>query len=115
MLSIFEFILLALATFRLMRLIAVDQITEKIRSYFLVEEENDLGGGTLEVIVRGKGKGLRHFIGERLACHWCVSVLSGVFLYTGFILYPAIFIHVIIIFAVAAVAGVLQTIVNYFI
>ena len=115
MLSVFEFILLALATFRLMRLVAVDQITEKFRSFFLVEEENDLGNGTVEIIVHGKGRGIRHFIGERLACHWCVSVLSGVFLYTGLILYPVIFIPIITVFAVSAVAGVIQTIVNYFI
>ncbi|WP_112179537.1 MULTISPECIES: DUF1360 domain-containing protein [Paraliobacillus] len=115
MLSVFEFILLGLATFRLARLFVYDQITTKFRLLFQMEEENVLHDGTVEIIISGKGTGIRRFIGELLACHWCVSVWFSVILYGGLLFFPFLFTPIVIIFSVAAISGIVQTITNYFI
>lgn len=115
MLSVFEFILLGLATFRLARLFVYDQITAKFRLLFQVEEENVLSDETVEIIVSGKGTGIRRFIGELLACHWCVSVWFSVILYGGLVFFPLVFTPLVIILSIAAISGIVQTVINYFI
>lgn len=115
MLSVFEFILLGLATFRLTRLAVYDQITTKFRSLFQVEEENVLCDGTIEIIVSGKGIGIRHFIGELLACHWCVSIWFSAILYGGLLFFPLVFTPIVIILSIAAISGIVQTLIDYFI
>lgn len=115
MLSVFEYVLLGLAVFRLMRLVTFDQVTDRLRGFFQVKEENDLGDGTIEIIVSGRGKGIRHFIGEMLTCHWCVSVWSSVLLYVGLLFLPVVFMPIVMILSIAAVSSILQTIVNYYI
>lgn len=113
MLSVFEFFLLGLATFRLARLFVYDQITTKFRALFQVEEENVQCDGTVEIIVSGKGTGIRQFIGELLACHWCVSIWFSGFLYGGLLFFPLVFTPLVIILSIAAISGIVQTLINY--
>ncbi|WP_255307098.1 DUF1360 domain-containing protein [Paraliobacillus sp. PM-2] len=104
----FEFTLLGLAAFRCMRLFAFDLVSIKLRQYFQVEEEHFLEDGTVEVIISGKGKGIRYIIGEMLACHWCVGMWSTIGLYTGYTLAPMIFTPIIVVLAIAALAGIIE-------
>ncbi len=66
--SIVEWLVLALAVFRLVRLFLFDEITRPVRSYFL--QENDE-----EVYISGSG--WRYVIGYLLTCHWCAGIWCG--------------------------------------
>ncbi len=110
-----SFVLLSLATFRLTRLIILDKITAFMRAPFFEVEEKDLPDGTVEETVMFKGSGLRRWLGELLRCHWCVGIWSAIFLFIGFHYFSTIFIPIIIILAVAAVASIIEVFVSYFI
>ncbi len=107
----FWFLLLGLASFRLTRLIVLDMITSFIRKPFMeeIEEKNDKG--EIEEYIVIKGTGLRGFVGELLSCYWCtgVWVTTGLFILVTF--YPFAGKPVLIIFAAAGVAGILESIV----
>ncbi|WP_404449375.1 DUF1360 domain-containing protein [Sutcliffiella horikoshii] len=107
----FWFLLLGLASFRVTRLIVLDKIAGFIRRPFMeeVEEKNDQG--ELEEYIIIKGKGLRRWIGDLLSCYWCtgVWVTTGLFLLVSF--YPFAGKPVLIIFAAAGIAGILESIV----
>ncbi|MFB1050264.1 DUF1360 domain-containing protein [Paraliobacillus sp. JSM ZJ581] len=112
MLSVFEFILLGLAAFRCMRLLVFDLVSIKLRQYFQVEEEKRLNNETVEVIISGKGTGIRYILGEMLACHWCVGMWASIGLFAGYTLAPTIFIPIIVVLATAALAGIIQVFLN---
>ncbi|MCZ0702763.1 DUF1360 domain-containing protein [Natronobacillus azotifigens] len=112
LLSVFQFCLLFLATFRLMRMIRYDYITSRIRPFFIKETERVREDGSIEVTNEGRGSGFRYHFGEMLACHWCVAVWSSILLYTGFSVWPIVFIPIITILAIAAVASIIQIIVD---
>ncbi len=78
-LSIVEWLVLALAVFRLVRLMLFDTITRPVRSYFL--QENDE-----EVIISGSG--WRFLIGYLLTCHWCAGIWCGSIVATIYLLAP---------------------------
>lgn len=112
--SIFHFILLTLASFRLTRLIVFDKITEWIRRPFFIEwtEEND--NGELETYIKPKDSGIKSWIGELLSCYWCTGIWSAIGLYVGYLYIPIVFSHVIIILAIAGVAALIETMVHFF-
>lgn len=112
MLSIFEFVLLVLAGFRCMRLFVFDLVSIKLRQYFQDEQEQMLDNGSIEVIISGKGTGVRYIIGEMLACHWCVGMWSTIGLYTGYLLAPGFFTPIIFVLAIAGGAGVIQVLLS---
>src|SRR5262245_3568672 len=62
----FDLILLALATFRLARIVSFEAVAEPIRAPVA---ESTLGGGT-----KPKGQGARRALGELVACPLCVGV-----------------------------------------
>ncbi|KMJ58182.1 sporulation protein [Bacillus sp. LL01] len=109
--SWFWFLLLGLASFRLTRLIVLDKIAGFLRKPFMeeIEEKNDKG--EIEEYIVIKGKGLRRWIGELLSCYWCtgVWVTTGLFFLMTF--YPIVGQPVLIIFAAAGLAGILESIV----
>ncbi|WP_256860409.1 DUF1360 domain-containing protein [Paraliobacillus ryukyuensis] len=111
-LSIFEFVLLGLAVFRCMRLFVFDLVSIKLRQFFQVEEEHVLEDGSVEIIVSGRGKGLRYIIGEMLACHWCVGMWSTLGLYLGYTLAPIVFTPILYVLAIAGVAGIIQVMIS---
>lgn len=109
--SWFWFLLLGLSSFRVTRLIVLDKIAAFIRKHFMeeIEEQNDKG--EIEEYIVVKGTGLRGWIGELLSCYWCtgVWVTTGLFFLLTF--YPIAGKPVIIIFAAAGAAGILESIV----
>ncbi|WP_416151228.1 DUF1360 domain-containing protein [Salipaludibacillus sp. HK11] len=110
----FEFILIGLAVFRLTHLFLYDKITEPLRFLFLKEEKIINEEGSDEWIYVAKGRGLQKFIGEIFNCHWCLSVWISGFILVGFLVLPQVTIYVIYLFAIAAVAVVLEEIVLKF-
>jgi len=104
----FDFILLALAVFRLTRLLVYDRITAFIRKPFHEIKEEMEADGTMVEVVYVKGTGVRKFFGELLSCHWCTGVWCSVILYTGYIFLNNLFQPVIYILAIAAVAALVE-------
>lgn len=113
MLSVFQFVLLFFATFRLMRMLRYDYITSKIRPYFLKEEERELEDGSIEITIEGRGRGVRYHFGEMLGCHWCVSIWSSIILYVGLYNWPHLFTPIVFILAVAAIASMIQVVIDF--
>ena len=111
-LSVFEFILLCLASFRLTRLIVFDTITTFIRKPFheISEETNE--NGVVETYLNIKGTGLKFWIGELLSCYWCVAVWASIFLFFSYIYIPVIAGPLIVILSIAAVASIIEAIVS---
>jgi len=104
----FEFILIGLAVFRLTHLFLYDKITESLRLVFLYEEKVINGEEDIEWHYVTKGFGVKKFIGELFICHWCMSVwLSGMVI-AGYLIFPQVFIVIIYIFSIAALAVILE-------
>jgi len=100
-------IVLGLASFRLTRLIVFDKITEFLRLPFLDEVEEDG-----EIYMVPKPSGIRKWIGGLLSCYWCTGVWASAGLLALYVFLPKIGIAVIVIFAVAAIGGILETIIS---
>ncbi|WP_243291399.1 DUF1360 domain-containing protein [Bacillus sp. FJAT-47783] len=111
-LSVFEFLLLAFASFRLTRLLVFDKITEFLRRPFHRTLEETLPDGTVEEYIEIKGTGLRKWIGELLSCHWCTGVWSAIFLYVIYRYQYDLAEPLIIILAIAGLAAIVETIVE---
>lgn len=111
-LSVFHFILLVLASFRLTRLLVYDKITEFIRRPFFIEWTEINEAGESEVYLTPKETGIQRWIGGLLSCYWCTGVWSAIGIYTGYIFLPFIFKHIIIVLAIAGVASVLETMIQ---
>lgn len=106
------FVLLALASFRLTRLLVYDQITSFIRRPFLKEWSEINEEGEKEVYYQPKESGIRGWIGELLSCYWCTGFWSTLILYAGNFFYEELFFHVIVILAIAGVASIIETLVQ---
>ncbi|MFB6497917.1 DUF1360 domain-containing protein [Bacillus haynesii] len=107
------FILFSIAVFRLTRLVVFDTIMAPFRSLFHeeVEEKNEKTGETETYLVM-KGKGVRAWIGELLSCYWCTGVWCTAFLLVLYAFVPTIAEWLILLLAIAGLAGVLETIVS---
>lgn len=111
-LSVFEFLLLALATFRLTRLIVFDKITAFLRSPFIEEVEEVEEDGTVVAYIEVKGNGIKKWIGELLSCYWCTGVWCAVLLLGLYYVWPTVMEFVIIVLAITGAAGFLESVVN---
>ncbi|MEH7125151.1 DUF1360 domain-containing protein [Bacillus sp. JJ1532] len=111
-LSLMELLILALASFRLTRLLVYDKITEFLRSPFFdeLEEKNEAGG--IDIYVTPKKGGIRGFIGELLSCYWCTGVWTSIFVCVVYIYFMSLAIPILIILAVAGLASIIETIVQ---
>ncbi|CAG9620464.1 DUF1360 domain-containing protein [Sutcliffiella rhizosphaerae] len=107
--SWFWFLLLGLASFRLTRLLVYDKIARIIRKSFLDEIEEINEKGEVEEYIVIKGKGLRRWFGELLSCYWCTGVWATTCLFFLVNYFPLIGQPVLIIFAAAGIAGILES------
>ncbi len=81
-----ELLLLALATFRMGRLIAYDHVTEPLRAYF-TRTVPDKSGAGLTVIATGTG--VRRAFGQLLSCPICVGTWVAALLVYLLYFFPA--------------------------
>jgi len=101
-LTVFEFVILTLAVFRLTRLLVYDSIALFIRDLFLDKTRKWDDKIRLYIVVREKPKkGVRRKISELLACPWCTGV---------WVTLPVVFFHYFhslsfYVFLILAVAG----------
>lgn len=109
--SVWDFLLISLAIFRITRLVVYDKITQFLRDAFMRSRElvGDDGETYIERIpYRG---GFMRTISDLLACPWCTGMWAAlvvVFAYyaTPFAMYP------ILLLAVSAVGNVMQLAAN---
>ncbi|MCM3690188.1 DUF1360 domain-containing protein [Neobacillus niacini] len=113
--DLLTFILLGLACFRLTRLIVFDKITEFLRQPFFDEIAEENEDGTVEVYYLPKSTPIKKFIGELLSCYWCTGVWISAGVVTGYFFLPALFVPIILVFAVAGMAAFLEAVVQLWI
>lgn len=85
MISPFEWIVLAFATYRFTRLLVWDDITAWLRRPFIKETEMLEENGEKVLYLEGKGRGLRKWVGSLLSCYWCTGVWVALFFYGGYV------------------------------
>ncbi|WP_026561088.1 DUF1360 domain-containing protein [Bacillus sp. J37] len=107
-----EFLIIALASFRLTRLMVFDKITSFIRSPFHREMEEINENGETEIYIEIKGKGIRAWIGELLSCYWCTGVWCTAFLCGLWWFWPIGAEPLLVILAIAGLAGIIESIVG---
>lgn len=107
-----ELLILAFASFRLTRLLVFDKITSLIRSPFHHEVEEINENGETEFYIEIKGKGMRAWIGELLSCYWCTGVWCTAFLYGLWWMWPIGAEPLIVVLAIAGLAGIIESIVG---
>jgi len=98
----FEYLLLALATWRFTRLFGRDHITS-----FLREQFYDIKESKNEVVLVEPSRGPRRVIVDLFACPWCLSLWSA-FVVSFFYLLHEIFFYPVLILALSAVAAAVQ-------
>ncbi|WP_423801517.1 DUF1360 domain-containing protein [Neobacillus sp. SAB-20_R2A] len=113
--SFMQLLLLALASFRFTRLIVFDKITEFLRNPFFDEVEEVNAEGEVEIYYIPKKFGIRRFMGELLSCYWCTGIWSSAILVGISFLFPVWAEPIILILAVAGMAAIIETIIQYFI
>lgn len=99
-----------LASFRLTRLLVFDKITAFIRRPFIDEIEEVGEDGLVTTFVEIKGTGMRKWIGELLSCYWCTGVWCSALVYSLWLFFPNFIQPIIIILAIAGLAGLIETI-----
>jgi Protein of unknown function (DUF1360) len=113
--SLLDFTILALASFRLTRLIVFDKITEFIRNPFFDEIEEVNEDGLMEVYYFPKQTPIKKFLGELLSCYWCTGIWVSAALVLGYIFFSSFFEIFILVFAVAGFASLLESLVHLWI
>jgi hypothetical protein len=104
--EVFDFVLLSLATFRLIRLFVYDAITKFFREQFY--DANKIGKN---VVLEKPAKGPRRTIADLLSCPWCFGVWAAAMLTFFYALTPYAY-FVILFLAIGAVATFLQLLAN---
>lgn len=105
----FDFFVIALASFRLTRLLVYDKITEFIRKPFHHVIEEELPDGTIVQYLQIKGTGIRKWVGELLSCYWCTGIWCAAFFYFLYEYYFILSEPLLFIFAIAAVASIIES------
>ncbi|OGC80487.1 hypothetical protein A2943_02150 [Candidatus Adlerbacteria bacterium RIFCSPLOWO2_01_FULL_51_16] len=107
---LFDFVLLALAAFRVTRLVVYDKIARWFRELFADTREFQ-ENGILFVEVKPYGTGVRHTLHDLLQCPWCIGVWSALIVTFFYFVYPWAWI-VILFLAVAGVSSLFQVVAN---
>jgi hypothetical protein len=113
--TLLNLLLLSLASFRLTRLLIFDKITEFIRAPFFDEISEENAVGEIEVYYLPKKTGIKKFLGELLSCYWCTGIWASAGIVSMFLLSANFSAAIILILAIAGLASILETIVQYFI
>ncbi|WNS76891.1 DUF1360 domain-containing protein [Bacillus sp. DTU_2020_1000418_1_SI_GHA_SEK_038] len=107
-----ELLILALASFRLTRLLVFDKITEFLRRPFFEELEEKNEAGEIDIYITPKKGGIRGFLGQLLSCYWCTGVWTSIVVCVLYIYFLEIAVPILIILAVAGLAAIFETIVQ---
>lgn len=98
----FEYLLMALATWRVTRLLGKDHVTSFLREQFYNEKKSGRS-----VVLEKPERGPRRILADLFGCPWCLSLWSA-FVVSFFFLLHEIFFYPILILALSAVAAALH-------
>lgn len=102
----FDALLMALAAFRITRLVVYDKITRWFRELFADTREFQEGGVTY-IEIKPFGSGFRHTIHDLLGCPWCISFWSALIIVFSYFVFDWAW-SVIFFLAIAGVGSLLQ-------
>jgi hypothetical protein len=106
----FDAFLMALATFRITRLVVYDKITRWFRELFVTSRVYDKEGATwVEIIPYTSG--FRHTIYDLLQCPWCIGIWAGLIVTFFYFVFPWAW-SVIFFLALAGAGTLLQLAAN---
>lgn len=97
-LDLFDFVVLSLATFRVIRLVTYDKIFAPIRDFFM----DDQAG----VLVKPSG-GFRRLIAELIECVWCTGLWGALAVFTLYGV-SSFGYYIVLVLAVAALGTFFQ-------
>jgi fatty acid desaturase len=106
-LTVTDFILMALATHRLIRLFVYDSMTKFFREQFYDAVQNKRG----EVVLLKPDNGPRRTLADLLTCLWCFGVWAASTVVFFYLFTPYAYIPVLIL-ALSSVGSTLQLITN---
>jgi hypothetical protein len=106
-----DFVLLSLASFRLIRLFTYDQVMRAVRDLFVEKREIVDEHGQILVIRRKVHTGARRSLGDLFSCPWCIGMWVSFFVVLLYFLFPPIK-YVVLILALAGVASSIQIVMN---
>jgi hypothetical protein len=109
--SIFDLVLIVLATFRLTRLFVYDKITYFFRDLFFHSNEMYTEEGVTYFAKKERMHGPLRTVYELLTCPWCFSIWSAVVVTFFYFLTPLAWIPILIL-AISSMASVLQILAN---
>ncbi len=109
--SLFDAILIALATFRATRLFVYDKITQFVRDWFLDKEIGQTEEGEYVIVREKPAHGPRRTIAELLACPWCFGIWAGLFICFFYFLTPFAWFPIFVL-AISAVGTLFQLLAN---
>lgn len=104
--GIFDFVLLSLATFRLVRLFVYDRIMKFFREMFWNAEM--MHG---EMVLTKPIRGPRRTIADLLGCPWCTGIWMAAVVTFFYFLTPLAYVPIVLL-SVAAVGSFLQLLAN---
>src|SRR5579859_641849 len=102
----FDALLMALAAFRVTRLIVYDKITRWFREWFADTREWE-EGGVWWVEIKPEGTGFRHTIYDLLQCPWCIGFWASLIIVFCYFVFPWAW-SVIFFLAIAGTGSLLQ-------
>ena len=102
-------LVLILSVFRITHLFIYDRITLFLRNPFVEEVylENESGEGYYDVIY--KGNRFSQAIGYLLSCPWCLGIWVSICVVIAYWLWPTVMLPILIVFAIAGGAALLET------
>ncbi|HVZ76328.1 MAG TPA: DUF1360 domain-containing protein [Candidatus Paceibacterota bacterium] len=102
----FDFLIMALAAFRITRLIVYDKIARWFRELFVMRREVERNGKTY-VEIHPYPRGFRHTIYDLLQCPWCIGIWAGLIVIVCYFIFVWAW-SVILFLAIAGVGTLLQ-------
>ncbi len=107
---LFDALILALATFRLVRLFSYDKVTRFCRECFVDKKEIEINGERF-IELTPLPRGARRTLHELLECPWCLGVWMALLVTYLYFEYPAAW-YVLLVLAVAGVGSLVQITAN---
>ncbi len=105
-LTLADYVLMVLATFRFTRLFVYDKITAFFREQFFIVVETKSG---VELVKPERGP--RRTLADLMTCPWCFGMWAGATVTFFYLLTPYTF-YVIMLLAIAGVGSLLQILAN---
>ena len=107
---VFDALLMALAAFRITRLLVYDKITRWFRELFVQKRLIEVDGVELVELTQYES-GIRRTLSDLLACPWCIGFWSAIIIVFLYYMYPWAWV-IILFLAIAGASSFVQLTAN---